>query len=93
MKNNITVAGINGDLYRLSEVATKVDQSEVNSIFKHGKVLDGVYYRVRDGVLVLLCIGRSAVGELEHIVRFLAQKVRDQKKKAVSKVTVLYYGV
>jgi len=89
---SITVAGINGKSHKLADVKTEVSQAEINSIMKYGKLANGIYHRIRDGVLVLICSANTLVGELEILVKALSQKMIDQKKKRLFDIAVFEFA-
>jgi hypothetical protein len=93
MKNNITLAGISGDLFKLKEVASEVDQNELDSIFKRGKVVQGIYCRVRDGVMVIICVAKASIVELDFVAKAISIKTKDMKEKGVYRLNVFVCGV
>ena len=69
-----------------------LDREAVNRIFKLGKITRHIYQRVENGVLILFCSLKVATAELDLVVRFLKQKVKDQKKKQLFEVKVFQFN-
>ena len=85
------IAGVNAKVIKLADVSDQVSQDEIDSIFKHGKITNHVYQRIRNGVLVLFCSVKVGYKEIEIIVSALKQKMKDQKKRQLFDVTVFEF--
>lgn len=88
----INIAGIESKIIKLDDVRGAVSTDEIKSILIHGKVVSGIYQRIRDGVLVFICSTKAAMADLDLIARALMSKMIDQKKKQVFSITVYQFN-
>jgi hypothetical protein len=92
INRKIKIEGIDATFIKLGEAEGKVDRPTVDYIFKTGKLTRHVYHYIKNGVLVLFCSVIVAKAELDWLVRFLKQKVKDQKKKQLFEITVFEFN-
>ena len=79
-------------LFKLSEVSNQINQDVVKSIMNPRSKYGEVYYRVRDGILVIICSCKVAIAEVERAITYVSLKMQHQKKRAPVKVNVFTYA-
>ncbi len=92
MNTKYKIAGLKTDVFKLAEVKGMIDPKEIKSIMDHGKIMEHVYYRIRSGILVLVCSTQTLHFDLEAIVEALKKKVKDQKKKSLEGISLFQFS-
>jgi hypothetical protein len=90
---NFKLNGINATHYKLADCKEEIDDKEVSRIFKTGHVINHIYVKIKNGVLVIFCRAKNPHAELDLLVGILKQLVKDQKKKQLFQVTVFEYSL
>ena len=92
MCRKMKLAGIDAKVIKLTDVAGDINPAEIKSIMDHGKLIDHVYHRIRDGVLVFVCSTKAKNADLEILVKSLIRKMKEQKKRNIHSVSVFIFN-